>query len=342
MSVLVANAVALRALSVFEVQTEAWKVFVGTTDEPILELLIYAAPNLSCLHAEKLRCGSMEARSVLRNEPPFGLLRARSVCVTFAWADPHGVPVHEVMASVAEHASLSALELRHASLDTPGLTAMVVDMALSRRFHSLHLHGCAFSPACVASLARLLRDGALTDLRVDEANEELVLLNAASAPLLCDALRANTTLTSLHLGSGMWHDAAISAVLLGALTAHASLRKLTCSSWFPEAHFGDASRDTIGAALGALVAANAPALQSLSLMNTRITDAGMGPLLNALPGNTHLTELDIRGNCRTQGYVRDVLLPAVRANADLRSLRMDYVWDSAREAMALVASRAPR
>ena len=39
---------------------------------------------------------------------------------------------------------------------------------------------------------------------------------------------------------------------------------------------------------------------------------------------------------------RDRLLPAVRANVGLRSLRMHDGRDSAREAMALVASRAPR
>jgi hypothetical protein len=346
LDVVTANAGALRELSVYLVQTEGWKSFLGA-NEPIVELLVDAAPNLSCLHAERLICGSTEARSLLRNEPPFGPLRARSVRVTFAWVDLHaapaGVPVHEVMADVAQHASLSALDVSYASLDTPGFTA-VVDVVLSRRFRSLELSTCTLAPGSVPSLARLLRDGALMELYIDEINEELDFLDAASAPLLCDALRANSTLTSLYLGAGVWMDAAISAALLGALTAHPSLREVACCDWHFEEVFADAGDIIIvGAALGALVAANAPALRSLSLMNARINDAGLRPLLDALPSNRRLTELDIRGNRLTQECVRDVLLPAVRANLSLRSLRMEDVWDSAREAMALVARRrAPR
>ncbi len=338
LDVVTANAGALRELSVFGVQTEAWQAFHGT-DEPILELLLRAAPNLSSLQTGELLCGSTEAQPILRNEPPYGPLRARSVCVAFQ-VTVDQAPVHEVMAGVAEHPSLSALDIYYAVLDTPDLTAMVVDVALLRRFRSLELFACELSPASVPLLARLVRDGALMELLIDETEVQLVLLDAASAPLLCDALRANSTLTSLHLGSSIWADAAISAALLGALTAHPSLHKLTCSNWFPEEAFGDAAT-TVGAALGALVAANAPALESLLLISTRLDDAGLGPLLDALPSNTHLTELDISGSRVTQDCVRDVLLPAVRANVGLRSLRMNGGQDSTREAMALVASRSP-
>jgi hypothetical protein len=167
------------------------------------------------------------------------------------------------------------------------------------------------------------------------------LLDADSAPLLCDALRANATLTSLELGSSMWHDAAISAALLGALTAHPSIRKLACSSWYPEEDFGDAGGMIVGAALGVLVAANAPALQSLSLIDSRLDGAGVGPLLDALPSNTHLTELVLWGNdTMTKDWVRDQLLPAVRANVGLRRLVLvGRTHGVGEEASALVAAR---
>jgi hypothetical protein len=169
------------------------------------------------------------------------------------------------------------------------------------------------------------------------------LLDADSAPLLCDALRANATLTSLELGSSMWRDAAISAALLGALTAHPSIRKLTCTGWYAYDDLGDAAT-AASAALGALIAANAPALESVSMHDSLLDDAGLGPLLNALPGNTHLQELSISGDLLTEDYMRDRLLPAVRANTSLRSLSLflstHVTGDSARKAMALVASRA--
>jgi hypothetical protein len=344
LSVVASNAGSLRELSVFRVHTEEFQDY-HHVDQHVLASLLLAAPNLSSLQAGELLCGSLEAQSLLRNEPPYGPLRARSVYVAFDGQDARvgSAPVHEVMAGVAEHAFLSALVLRYAPLNTPTAMDEVVDVVLSRRFHSLKLFACELSPASVPSLARLLRDGALTNLYIDENNEEQVLLNAVSGPLLCNALRANTTLTSLRLhGSSIWTDAAASAALLSALTAHPSVRKLSCSDWWFDEDFGDADVIVVGAALGALVAADAPALQSLSLTDLRINYAGLGPLLDALPSNTQLTELDISGSRVTQDCVRDVLLPAVRANVSLRSLRMENAWDSAREAMALVASRTPR
>jgi hypothetical protein len=166
-----------------------------------------------------------------------------------------------------------------------------------------------------------------------------VLLEAPSAALLCDALRANTTLTTLQLdGLGVWDEAAFGSALLRALTAHPTLCKLSCDEW----HVSVEDAADVGAAFCALVAANAPALQCLSLRLANLQVIGLGPLLDALPSNTHLTELDISGNDMSEECARDRLLPAVRANVGLRSLRMNDVCDSAREAMALVASRAPR
>jgi hypothetical protein len=339
LDVFTANAGALRELSVSEVQTDAYNTaYVAAAH--VLEPLLAAAPSLSSFNVAKLDCFSAESLSLLRNEPPFGPLRVRCVCVSFDDGNNDAARFTAVLAVVAEHASMTALELERAKLGTPAAIDAVADVVLTRRFKSLMLYGCDMSAVCVPSLARLVRDGALTKLSIREFDQELVLLEAPSASLLCDALRANTTLTSLHLGFSMWTDAAISAALLGALTAHPSLRDLSCSDWYFE-DWGVAG-PTIGAALGALVAANAPTLQSLSLTYTRIVDAGLGPMLDALAGNTHLTELDIRGNNMTEDCVRDVLLPAVRSNVGLRSLRMENAWDSACEAMALVTCRVPR
>jgi hypothetical protein len=352
LAVVVANAGALRKLSVPELRTEAslrwWHL---KPDMLFLEEVLLAAPNLSLLRAGNLVCASKAAQPVLRNEPPYGPLRARSVCVEYGMDEDNGVlladnaPVHDVLAGVADHAPLRELELVIPYLDTHGLIATVVDVVLSPRFQSLTLFGCCLSTVCVPPLARRLRDGALTKLSIREYDDTLVLLDAPTAALLCDALRANATLTSLELGSTFWTDAAISVALLGAVTAHASLRHLYCEGWFNEGEFGDAAAD-VGAALAALVAANTPALMTLSLVR-RITDAGVGPLLDALPGNTRLFWLDISNNNMSAECARDRLLPAVRASTSLTVVRAHNtfrnVHEGEREAEALAASRrAPR
>jgi hypothetical protein len=98
-----------------------------------------------------------------------------------------------------------------------------------------------------------------------------------------------------------------------------------------------------GAALGALLAANAPALRELDVSCCHLGDAGMGPLLQALPRNTHLRELTCGSNDMSDAFARDVLLPAVRANGSLRTLVMHVIFepqlDAAREAEDVVNAR---
>jgi hypothetical protein len=345
LAVLAANAGALRELSARKLHTEAWtERYVAAETTLFLEPLLHAAPTLRSLRAEMLSCLPAEASSLLRNEPPFGPLRVRRMRMEFD-ADGDDERVPEVLAGVAEHASLIELELLEASLDTPGLMDAVVDVALMRRLERLRLEQCNLDLNCATPLARRLREGALTTLDIIEIRygaDGPFLLEAPSAALLCDALHANTMLTSLRLdGMGMLGEAAVAAALLGALTAHLSLRTLSCGDWNVGGVGGAA---TIGAAFGALVAANAPALQSLSLPYANLRDADLGPLLDALPGNTHLTELDISGNDVSEECARERLLPAVRANTSLVQLRAQYfdMPGSTYEAEALVASRAPR
>lgn len=83
----------------------------------------------------------------------------------------------------------------------------------------------------------------------------------------------------------------------------------------------------MGASLGALVAAHATALTSLDVggqanhQQASLGEAGLRALVLALPSNTHLRRLDISHNGLGDGFARDVLLPAVRANSSLRELK---------------------
>jgi hypothetical protein len=185
----------------------------------------------------------------------------------------------------------------------------------------------------------LLDGNALKEQRIWNSWEDWQL-DAPVAALLADALRDNSTLTTLVLvgrGVDIWRDAAAATALLSALTGHPSLQMLDISANDVHVHAALA-----GAALGALVAANALALHELDVSGCQIGDAGLGPLVDALPANTHLLELDVHANGISDAFARDRLLPAVRANSGLRStdcVRVGF-GDAANEAEALVAARA--
>jgi hypothetical protein len=71
------------------------------------------------------------------------------------------------------------------------------------------------------------------------------------------------------------------------------------------------------------VAANAPALRELNLDSCHLSDVGLGPLADALPANTHLRVLNCRGNLLSEAFMRDRLLPAVRANPWLEATLLE-------------------
>jgi hypothetical protein len=300
-----------------------------------VERLLQAAPQLAACHAEVLGESSIAAaRRMLRNEPPFQPLRLRSVRVTFA-DDAEEASVLEVAADLAAHASLNILQVVGEALHTPAALDAVVDVALARQLRVLRFWRCNLSPASVPALARRLGSGTLTTLVIGQGGQQL--LNGPSAALLGAALRANSTLTGLYLlNVSFWRAAGAAAALLSALTGHASLRTLKLA-FNNEVLVGRAA----GAPLGALVAANAPALTQLNVSRSRLDDAALRPLFNALPANTHLRTLEMSHNNMSEAFARDVLLPAVRANASLRTLcaLSDVVHPGAAEATALVAAR---
>jgi hypothetical protein len=302
-----------------------------------LEALLRAAPQLRVLEAD-VYCSNAEAQRVLRNEPPFGPLRMRQLSVS-AYAAAADVVI-ALAADLALHASLASVWLQFVSLDAPGALDAVVDAALARRLSSVHLIICHLLPASAPALTRLLASDTLTELYLN--GYTMQLLDEPAATLLANALRANTSLTALTLHSiQLWRDAAAAAELMGALTAHPRLRELRLPRNHP--HNGGLQAVEVGAALAALLLANAPALQTLDIHGSRLSDAGMRPVVEALRHNTHLTKLNCIGNELSDAFARDVLLPAVRANTSLRELDVAPIIGvavaAAREAVALVAAR---
>jgi hypothetical protein len=300
------------------------------------EALLRAAPQLQELDADVL-CNSVDdARRMLAAQGFLAPLRARGL--RLAHAD-----VRELGPDLAAHAWLRQLCLIRA-VPSPWALDAVVDAALaSRRLTSLHFENCYLPPAGAPALARLLYgNAALPELSVRQFDDRRAgpLLDADAAEVLAGALRANATLTELTLEGWRVFDSAAAAVtLLGALAAHASLRTLRLRDDGVR-EWDAAARAAVGAALGALVAADAPALTALSVSDCHLGDAGMAPLFAALPQNTHLRSLACAENDVTEACARDALLPAVRANAGLRALDVGRRAGSARTARGVVNGRA--
>jgi hypothetical protein len=310
-----------------------------------VEAVLGAAPRLRLLAADVNCDDATVAHPLLRNEGAFAVLRVRQLRISRAHqGDEAGVLA--LAADLAVHTCLTEVRLQHAPLRTLAVLDAVVEAALTLRLASLLLFDCHVTPASAPALARLISGGALTELYVD--NGELQLLDQPAAALIADALRANSTLTSLKLPScNFWQDAAGAALVLSALTAHRSLRTVNLNWETIETIDGDQA-PALGAALGALVAADAPALQELDVSVSGLGDAGLGALVDALPLNTHLRTLYLADNHCTKAFIRDRLLPAVRANTSLQQLTAVDDYDEvdedgdrsfAREAEALVDAR---
>jgi hypothetical protein len=277
------------------------------------EALLSAAPLLR-VFGTGMYCTDEDAqvaRRALRNEAPFGPLRVHTL---YAEVDIDEAAVLAFAADVAAHASLRGLVLFGAPLSTAAALDAVVDAALARRMQAVTLNYCGITPASAPALARLLRSDALTTL---ECWGNTNMLDAPAAAELAAALRDNATLTSLKVcDAGVFDDASAAAALLGALNGHARLRLL----WLDGNRVAAADLAALGASLGALVAANAPALTDLDVSSCALGDEGLRALVAALPHNTHLRTLNVSDDATSDAFSRDVLLPAVRANTSLRRL----------------------
>jgi hypothetical protein len=296
-----------------------------------VEALARAAPQLLACHAD-VRCDAYGAHQLLRNLGAFASARVHDLEI-WQLAELDDAGVLALAADFQQHASLSDLRLFGVQLGTPAALQAVLDAAITCGIPSLGLASARLSPASVPALAQLLGGGTLSCLSI--LNEGRQLLDQPAAVLLAQAVRASTLTTFVLHDVQLWRDPAAASTLVGALVAHASLMQIRLSSNVVAA----ADQTTAGAALGALVAADAFTLRMLTLSGCALGDAGLGPLVDALPGNTHLWKLDCGNNDLTEAFVRDRLLPAVRANTSLRTLQTGLEWESAREAEAIVAAR---
>jgi hypothetical protein len=282
-------------------------------DAVYIAQLLHAAPQLEELHVEA-ECTADDAAQLLRREAPYGPLRLGSVTLNLEDADEEQT-LHAA-AALAQHESARELRFTAASLGGVREIGAVVDAALATRATHVTFFDCLLTPASGPALARLLAGAPLQMLFV--WNQGLQLLDDAAAALWDAALRDNATLTFVHLASvDLWHVPAAGALLVAALAAHPQLEKLELASNPARNHQAAA-----GAALGALLAADSPALHTLDVERCGLGDAGLGLLFDGLARNTHLRTLRCSGNGLSDACVHTHVLPAVRANASLQALHL--------------------
>jgi hypothetical protein len=330
-----ANAESLRELRLCDLGRDE-----RTWDE--VDYLLHAAPRLTTLVADVFCERLAQAHEALASP---SALRLNRLCLNRGFdTSPAGQNrLRALAAAVAAypHASLQELCLVDAPLATETLNA-IVDAALQRRLATLALCNCQLSPDAAPVLVRLLGGEALRKLSITGINPLLVFSDAAIATF-AHALRENPTLVELEwLDDRSASAPEATAVLFAACVGHASLRTLNLRvPLWPH------QQPVVGAMLGALVAANAPALRTLCISMFLDKD-GVAPLLDALPGNPHLRELYISILVVGDASVAQQLLAAVRANTSLRRLSVGLSAltgigggaDLMQEAHELVRSRA--
>lgn len=341
LEVLAANAGSLRELQISRLDLPH-AMMLDHFFNAALETLVAAAPLLELFEIKLVgRAGCEVAPRLMRAEPPFPVpVRLHGLEVDLQ-GRPDMQPLAAALADAELQPTLAALTFN--SYDcrrTRAAQDILVDALLLRRaLRSLTIVGRAPS---AASMARLLAGGTLTHLDfVEIVGSQPVFKNAAGAALVADALRANTTLTSLLLwGDDVGTEAELTTVL-GALVGHRSLRKLQVCS----AHW-----NKVCSAIAAIVAADAPALESLDLSETTLFyNGGLSIILDALPLNHHLRYLDISNSLMKEEFATEQLLPAIRANTGLRKLKCHVTdwryskefsrWPAQFEAEELVQSR---
>jgi hypothetical protein len=271
-----------------------------------LQMLVGAAPQLQVLSAGLIDEGK-ELLPVLRNAPPYGVLRVKELRVCL---EHHVPPADELAlaAAVAAHESLNSLTLSGAR--SARLVNALIDAAADRRVSRLRITKCVLDAESFAALARLLRRSSLTTLEMSCSG-----FPRAQEPELYAALRACQTLTYLRLelkqpngGNGFTLTELLDATAALPALSDLSLSKSTMQD-----------KAASGQALGALLAANLPSLRFLRLLDCHLGDEGVAPLLDGLAANTHLRHLHCRNNNNLSDAFDDNRLAPALASLAARS-----------------------
>lgn len=335
--------------------------------------ILSAAPKLKTLHLN-LDWDPTFSPAMLRNDPPYRAVRVHRLRLESLPEDQG--PRHEAVAALKsavlahQHECFTELTL-HDELDISevGDVGLLCAVALER---GLIVHGMdrlgrgdglctyeAFDAFDAALLVRLLEAHALRLLVVNERLVTLLKLDDlwlrfVAAVQNCTSLRR----VQFEANETARNDCDTACALLRALVAHPTVECI--STWTDELCVTAPAPPTMllplpvaracGNILAAMVAADAPALHSLSLINFGLGPGGLLPFFRALPSNTKLRKLFLRWDSDTwqeecdfyweqqtmdlvfrppfvsAQLAEDVLAPAVRANQGLTLLELVPDW----------------
>jgi hypothetical protein len=290
-----------------------------------------------------MSCRGGDVVGVLGGGGQFAPLRVQQLNVSFAHMVTIDTFVDEIVPALAAHAPLTRLALRHMVLTFVGPLDAVVDTALARSLTFLSLCECRLVTASLPSLARLLRaSSTLTTLILRgepfaPVIHGVLFAGAAQTQPLADALRGNSTLTSLTLHEmSLWDSVPAATALLGALTGHASIAALHLSG-----NRHAVNNAAAGVLITALISANAPALTHLDVSDCGLTDASMQPILLAAARSTRLRSLHADENYLfNAAFAHDTLMPALCESGSLRTLQIGgHRVEHAREVEEMAARR---
>jgi hypothetical protein len=127
------------------------------------------------------------------------------------------------------------------------------------------------------------------------------------------ALQGCRSLTSLRVHGRNFLLQEHLGTLFNVLAALPFLQKLDLSDSTGATE--GAQKTAAGRAIGALLAANPPSLDTLEVTNCELGDLGLRPLLDGLASNTHLRALYCRENNPSEAFMHEWLGPAQRVLA---------------------------
>jgi len=338
-----ANALSLRELRAWGLQNQNGEAVPSLFD---IRSILSSALWLTTLQCD-VDCSQAGVLPLLRKDPPFHVLRMRSLTVS-----RHGqrMDAEPLMEALGVHKSLTQLRLTKVAV-SPAALDVLVNLAVARPFTALHFDGCREMQGSLPLLARLLREGAIEALSIKRMSSLFTSPDVADfSEALRDSRLKELSLDECDLLTDFSSDCPPGPALLNALVGHPSLQSLSLAN-NPLSAVGDLA---IGEALGRLVTADS-ALTSLDVSSCGLGHDGSRPLFAAIARGARLRELSCSYNRMNLDFVQDDLLPAVRGNPWLRRLHVGekdadellaYKDDIRRhrlllEADAMIAARVP-
>jgi hypothetical protein len=305
--------------------------------------LLRVVPLLDACEVDAVECSPLNSpRALLLREGPYRALHMRRLqCPAFTAAALE----EEVLGHVAQHGSLEELHIDDCQIDVRATVEDIVEAAISARLRALAItnpmrHQCtSMGSEDVPAVVRLLKAGWLHQLYLACGDA----FDSESVASFAKTLKRNKTLRALDLHfQGCRQQEDVLTALLDALAGHPRIEQL----WLRRLITDDDAATSAGVVR--LVAAAPPQLRFLHVSGTEIQQADLFPLFQALAANTSLATLYLQLPNDSAELMQAQLLPLLRANTALRSLRVveydgsceEVQWAEAwEEAEELVAAR---